>query len=446
MYSCSGANGSGPCASGCVSSSSDRCSTRTPAGNAVSNAPRICAATSGENASARNENFANSTSRRRSTASPSSLPRSPSACASGTASGAGARKTWWEPAANSARKRSPSDPAASATSLPKTPPACSPRPARNPATKARRVRSVPSTTSSCHSAMIDLSREEYQRRQRKHGNQDRQRVAQDVPEERRHRHSRLLRDRLHHEVGRISDVRIRPHEDRPGRDRLQKGVVLGDEAMDRLALRHAWIQPAERGRQEGEVGGRVVEERGQDSARPEEMRRLAHGANDERECALLAHAQHGEHGNDGREDAREQDRYLLDRLPGELVLLANAPRRRPPGGRQHEEEDRVAHQVLHLLRDAEDRDLTEVHGPGEDDGGQHAAEEEDVVPALHPDRLAGPGRPCAQERVLAAPPVEIEEQVRAEDRARGEQHLLPDREGPEERHAVEEAQEERRVA
>src|SRR5213078_563685 len=148
--------------------------------------------------------------------------------------------------------------------------------------------------------------------------------------------------------------------------------------------------------------GRVVEERGQDSARPEEMRRLAHGANDERECALLAHAQHGEHGNDGREDAREQDRHLLDRLPGELVLLANAPRRRPPGGPQHEEEDRVAHQVLHLLRDAEDRDLTEVHGPGEDDGGQHAAEEEDVVPALHPDRLAGPGRPCAQERVLAA--------------------------------------------
>src|SRR5213593_4097790 len=97
---------------------------------------------------------------------------------------------------------------------------------------------------------------------------------------------------------------------------------------------------------------------------------------------------------------------------------SHTPRRRPPGRRQHEDEDRVAHEVLHLLRDAEDRHLAEVHGPGEDDGGQHAAEEEDVVPALHPDRLAGPGRPRAEARVLAAPPVEVEEQVRAEDGAR----------------------------
>src|SRR5207247_7093110 len=46
----------------------------------------------------------------------------------------------------------------------------------------------------------------------------------------------------------------------------------------------------------------------------------------------------------------------------------------------------------------------------------------------------------------APPPVESEAQVGAEDRARGEQNLLPEREGPEERHAVEEAQEERRIA
>src|SRR5438093_7503033 len=259
MYSCSGANGSGPCASGCDSSFSDRCSTRTPTGNGVSNAPRICAATSRENASARNENFADSSSRRRSNASPTSLPRSPSACASGTASGSGARKIWWEPAAKSARRRSPGDPSSSATSLPKTPPARSPLPARKPATKARSVRSAPSTTSSCQSVMIDLSLEEYQSRQRKHGNQDGQRVAQNVPEERRHRHSRLLGDRLDHEVGRVSDVRVRPHEHRTGRDGLQEGVILGDETMDRLALRHARIQSAERRRQEGQVGGRVVE-------------------------------------------------------------------------------------------------------------------------------------------------------------------------------------------
>src|SRR5437879_2164681 len=246
MYSCSGANGSGPCASGCDSSFSDRCSTRTPAGSAVSNAPRICAATSRENASARNENLADSTSRRRSTASPSSLPRSPSACASGTASGAGARKTWWEPAAKSARKRSPSDPAARATSLPKTPPACSPRPARNPATKARSVRSAPSTTSSCHSVIDPPSVEEYQSRERKHRYQDRQRVAQNVTEERRHRHARFFRDRLDHEVGRVPDVRIRSHENRSGRDCLQKRVILGDEEMDRLVLRDAQVQPTER--------------------------------------------------------------------------------------------------------------------------------------------------------------------------------------------------------
>src|SRR5437867_4567500 len=374
MYSCSGANGSGPCASGCVSSVSDRCSARTPGGSAVSNAPRIRAATSRENASPRNENFADSTSRRRATASPSSLPRSPSARASGTASGSGARKTWCEPAAKSAFKRSPNDPAASAMSLPNTPPACSPRPARNPATKARSVRSAPSTTSSCHAVMIDPSLEEYQSRQREHGNQDGQRVAQDVPENRRHRHSRLFRDRLHHEIGRVPDVRIRTHEDRSGRNRLQKGVILGDQASDGFALRHARIQPAERRRQEGQVCGRVVEEGGEDSARPEKMRRLAYDANDEGERAPFAHAQHGEHGNDGGEDAREQDRHLLDRLPGELVLLAHAPRRRPPGRRQHEDEDRVAQEVLHLLRDAEDRHLAEVHGPGGDYGGQRAAE------------------------------------------------------------------------
>src|SRR5207244_7022280 len=259
------------------------------------------------------------------------------------------------------------------------------------------------TTSCLYDFLIYPTLEEYQIPESEHENQDEQRVAQNLPEERRHRNYRLFRDRLHHEVGRVPDVRIRTHEDRSGRNRLQKGVILGDQARDGFALRHARIQPAERRRQEGQVGGRVVEERGEDSARPEEMRRLAYDANDEGERALFAHAQHGEHGNDGREDAREQDRHLLDRLPGELVLLAHTPRRRPPGRRQHEEEDRVAHEVLHLLRDAEDPHLAEVHGAGEDDGGQHAAEEEEVVPALDQDRLAGHGGPRPHRRPLPTP-------------------------------------------
>src|SRR5262245_45265607 len=287
--------------------------------------------------------------------------------------------------------------------------------------------------------------EENDRHEREGGNQHRQRIPQDVAEKRRHRNPGLLGDRLDHEVRRVADVGIGPHEDRSGGYRLQEGVVLANQCGDRLAFGHARIEPAERGREERQIRRRVVEERREKTARPEEVRRLADGTDDERERAVLAGTQHRERGNDRREYPAEQDRDFPNRLPRVPVFLTYRPRGREPRREQETEKDDVAHDVLHLLAHAEDRDFAEIVRARVDHGGQDAAEKEEIVPAVDADRLRRTFRARAEPGILASPEDHVDDDVRAEHAQRGEEHLAPERERPEERYAVQEAEEERRI-
>ena len=78
-----------------------------------------------------------------------------------------------------------------------------------------------------------------------------QAAVEHVADEARHLHSLLLRDRLHHEVGRVADVRVGPHRDRTHADRRQ----------DRVGDAHHLAREAQalRQREERQIGRRVVE-------------------------------------------------------------------------------------------------------------------------------------------------------------------------------------------
>ena len=223
-------------------------------------------------------------------------------------------------------------------------------------------------------------------------------------------------------------------------------MVLPDEPRNRRPFADTRVQPAERRREKGQIGRCVVEKRGEDSARPEEMARRAHRAHDEGHRPVLAGAQHDERGNDRREDGGEQDRDLADRRPGVLVLLTDARRGREPRAREHRDQDGVARQVLHLLVHAEDGHLTGRPDAGQDHCADHAAQEDEVVPALDGERLARSLGRLANHPVLAPPVIDVLERVDAEHHQRHQRRLLPQRERPEERHPVQEPQEERRVA
>src|SRR5207248_5559627 len=240
----------------------------------------------------RNGNDADSITRCRSMRRPIFAPSAEMAAASAVANDAGAKKAWCDPALNSAFSRSPIDSGSSSMSAPDTPWARSPRPAPKPATKARTILSPPSMISSCQSAIVRPSPEEDPSCEQEDGDEEGNAVAKDVAKERRHRHSRFLGDRFHHEIGRIPDVRVRTHEHGTRGDRLQEGVVLGDQAVDRLAFGDARIKASERGRQEREIRRRVVQERRQSAARPEEMSWLSHRADHEGERTTFPGAQH----------------------------------------------------------------------------------------------------------------------------------------------------------
>src|SRR5437762_9184168 len=112
------------------------------------------------------------------------------------------------------------------------------------------------------------------------------------------------------------------------------------------------------------------------------MRGLAYRVDDECERAALAGAQHRERRNDGREDAREEDRHLADRLPAIVVPGADPGPCRPPGAGEHHEEQDVADDILRLLMDTEEPDLPERPDPRQNDRGEHAREEREVAPSI----------------------------------------------------------------
>src|SRR5436190_243098 len=71
-----------------------------------------------------------------------------------------------------------------------------------------------------------------------------------VAEEARHPDAPLLTDRLDHEVRRIADVAVRPHENGPGR--------YGGESGSQGAHQEPWISAGEV--EEDQIGRSIVEE------------------------------------------------------------------------------------------------------------------------------------------------------------------------------------------
>ncbi len=91
-------------------------------------------------------------------------------------------------------------------------------------------------------------------RQQEDRHQNDQRVLAGVPEEAGHLDAALLCDRPHHEVGSITDVRQRPHENRTGRDGFEVHSAARDKRTDSLRLGQSRVVPAQGGAQEAEVG------------------------------------------------------------------------------------------------------------------------------------------------------------------------------------------------
>ena len=166
--------------------------------------------------------------------------------------------------------------------------------------------------------------------------------------------------------------------------------------------------------------------------------------------ALLADAQHRQRRDDGDEDAREEDRHLPDRRPGVLVRLADrgatSSTTTPPawpGGR------RRAARFPRSLVHAEDVDL----GPGPDARDDHALR----APRRGRAGCARP-RSGAARAALGAPRADVAasraaSSTRSTQRGRRRGPLRATKsiscqspKRPEERHAVQEAEEERRIA
>src|SRR5262249_7103698 len=120
--------------------------------------------------------------------------------------------------------------------------------------------------------------------------------------------------------------------------------------------------------------------------------------------------------------------------------------RREPGAGEHGEEDRVADEVAHLLTDAENLDRRAVPESRSDDRADHAGEEDDVRCTFEVHGLARGRRRGTHVRRLPAPVMDVVQEIRGEHHGGAEGDLPPEAQRPEERHAVKEAQEERRIA
>ena len=211
-------------------------------------------------------------------------------------------------------------------------------------------------------------------------------------------------------------------------------------------LGQAVLQAAERGRERRQVGGGVVKQRRESAGSPEEDCRCPDRTDDKAERSAIAHSQHREDGDHGHEDTREQDRHLADGLPGMVVLLPELRRGGKPRPRCHEEHDPVADQPFDASLHPEDRYGAGAPVSRENDGGENAHEERQVVPAFDADGLARSLGIVADVCLLSAPVPGVHREI-GRDQARDDQgHLPPKTQGPEERHSVEEAEEQGRVA
>jgi hypothetical protein len=161
------------------------------------------------------------------------------------------------------------------------------------------------------------AREEEDRNHDEERQQNRDGVFEEVGEEARGLHLRLLGDRLHHEVRPVPDVSHGTKEYRSERDGDQFVVMLRDKGLHVGSRVEAQLMPAHRRREEGEVGRRVIEDTGERACEPEELHFRV-----EAQFAGV-NFQVVERRNHGGEDADKQPRDFLDRREVEVVRFVD---------------------------------------------------------------------------------------------------------------------------
>ena len=275
------------------------------------------------------------------------------------------------------------------------------------------------------------------------GREEERHRPEHVAEERRHLDAALVADGDRHEVRGVADVGHGAHEHGAHRD--------GHQGLGALAHQHGRIAAGEV--EERQVRRRVIKERGEHARQPEEERvveaavGVRHEGDERREVAVVARAEHGEHRHDAAEDAEEELGDLKDRIPAEVVGFAGGLRGEQQGSAGDHDEERVAEHALEREVHAEER---EVHARAPEAGHQDRAddggEKQDVDAAVDADGLLFLGRLEAILDVAGEHEAVDREVDRKQDGAGHEPRKHQVLKRPEEAHALEEAEEERRIA
>ncbi len=116
-----------------------------------------------------------------------------------------------------------------------------------------------------------LFSEEQERYQNEDRNENRQRELKDVAEEARRMHFGVTRDRLDHEVWTIPDVGKRAKEGRSKRNGHKDSLVFPDEQRHLPRVFQLEAMQTKRTSEEGQIRGGIIEERGENSAKPKEL-------------------------------------------------------------------------------------------------------------------------------------------------------------------------------
>ena len=209
--------------------------------------------------------------------------------------------------------------------------------------------------------------------------------------------------------------------------------------------------------EEHEVGGGVVQKGGEHAGHPEihGVDRVAgsvvHQGNQRGKCAVFAGLQHGQYGGDGDEDAEEEFAHFGNRAPVEFVSGTHLFGGDDEGSNGQRHQNQVAGEVWQGIVRAEDfkAGVCGLPDAGHHYGCYHAAQEQEV-PFAH--ELDFFGRAVGA-RVARQDFVGLGEVFAVEDVEHGEQHGGANQHGrqhvlhrPQEIHAFEEAEKERRIA
>ena len=287
-----------------------------------------------------------------------------------------------------------------------------------------------------------LKHEENQREQDKQRAQKQQRPAHEA-EKRRHFDLALVGDGAHHQIGGVADVGHRAHEHRAHRNRPQ-GFRQRVHQKLRVARGHV---------EENQVSRGVVQERRQGARHPKihGVDGLARGVvghvHQKAQVARLARAQNRDHGSDGDEDAHEQLRDFDDGLEVELIAHAHGLGGEGQGNGGDADENRVAQQILQLhIHAPQPEGNSGLPHARKHHGADRAQQQRDVELAEHLDFGLGFGQ-----RLGAIARFFVQMAVQQEENGQQECHRKDERqqhvqESPAERHALQKAQKQRRIA